>query len=350
MTRISGLTCFFLVTLRLVIGWHFLVEGAHKLHTHWVGNTNTNTPWTGEGFFREGIGPAAPYFRDLLGDPDKQALAVLKPEDDQLPSALSAQGQDYLDRFSAFYGLDADQKARATTLLADVKGKALAWLKGGVTEVKKTFPSGTVEVKETTPPRVAAYEAKLREIDDTLGRRLPEFNADVVKGHLRELKADAAALRIGLLGDLNTIFDGFKKSLTGLLTEEQRSKGTLPEPPSRRPIDYLDQATMWTHTVLGASLLFGLFTRLASFGLAVFLVLVNLVAPALPYAPTPPGAVGYYLYVNLYVIEAVALLTLATVPTGRWFGLDALVSYLNPFRRRPAAAPDRGVAAAPARR
>ena len=62
---------------------------------------------------------------------------------------------------------------------------------------------------------------------------------------------------------------------------------------------------------------------------------MTLVAPALPYAPTPPGAIGFYLYVNLYVIEMIALLMLATVPTGRWFGLDALLHQLNPFRRSP---------------
>jgi len=59
-----------------------------------------------------------------------------------------------------------------------------------------------------------------------------------------------------------------------------------------------------------------------------------LIAPALPYAPAPPGAIGNYLYINLYVIEMIALLVLATLPTGRWLGLDAVVHHLNPFRRR----------------
>src|SRR5207244_1860430 len=121
MTRISGLTCFLLVTLRLVIGWHFLVEGVHKIHSHQIGKTATNTPWTSEGFFREGIGPAAPYFRQLLGDPDQQALARLKPDNDQFSPALATDWQNYLDRFTAFYGLSDDQKAKGNTLLADAK-------------------------------------------------------------------------------------------------------------------------------------------------------------------------------------------------------------------------------------
>src|SRR4051812_26360971 len=164
MTRISGLTCFLLILLRLAIGWHFLVEGVHKIHTHWVGKTATNTPWTGAGFFAEGVGPAAPWFRQVLGDPDREALARLQPENDQLPPALAAEWQDYLDRYAAHYGFDADQKAKATALLADAKGKALTWLKSGVTEVTTAFPSGTVEEKLSTPERVIRYEAKLREI------------------------------------------------------------------------------------------------------------------------------------------------------------------------------------------
>jgi uncharacterized membrane protein YphA (DoxX/SURF4 family) len=335
MTRISGLTCFFLVTLRLAIGWHFLVEGVHKIQSHQIGKTATNTPWTSEGFFREGIGPAAPYFHQLLGDPDEQALARLKPQNGPFPPGLAADWRSYLDRFAAFYGLSDDQKTKATTLLADAKGKTLTWLKSGISEVKKTFPSGAVEAKETTAQRVAEYEAKLREIGDDLEKKLPAFGEDVEKQRLRALKADAAKLRTELLADLAKQSEAFKSSLDNVLTPEQHSKGALPDAEEHTPIYYLDRATMWTHTILGGCLLLGLFTRLASFGLAVFLLLVTLVAPALPYAPTPPGAIGFYLYVNLYVIEMIALLLLATVPTGRWFGLDALVYYLNPFRRRP---------------
>src|SRR5262249_39548666 len=155
-------------------------------------------------------------------------------------------------------------------------------------------------------------------------------NQDVEQARLRALKADAAKMRSELLDDLNTQSDAFKKSLANVLTNDQKAKGAMPDVPRLRPIDFLDHLTMWTHAVLGGGVLLGLFTRPASLGLAVFLMLVTLVAPALPYGPTPPGAIGYYLYVNLYVIEMVALFLLATVPTGRWFGLDALAGHLNP--------------------
>ena len=44
MTRINGWACFFLVSLRLAIGWHFFIEGLHKIHTHQIGKTATSKP------------------------------------------------------------------------------------------------------------------------------------------------------------------------------------------------------------------------------------------------------------------------------------------------------------------
>src|SRR3954451_5046737 len=59
-------TRFFLVALRLAIGWHILFEGLEKL----------NSPtWSSEVYLRESVGPLAPAFRDLAGD---SALARLR--------------------------------------------------------------------------------------------------------------------------------------------------------------------------------------------------------------------------------------------------------------------------------
>ena len=50
-----------------------------------------------------------------------------------------------------------------------------------------------------------------------------------------------------------------------------------------------------------------------------------LAVPALPWLPTGPPGEGNYLFVNKNVIEMLALFALAGIPTGRWFGVDALV-------------------------
>src|SRR5437879_6329211 len=119
MTRISGLACFFLVALRLAVGWHFLVEGAHKVRTHQTGQTSWNAPWTGEGFFKEGIGPAAPYFREYLHLDEKDALARLKGEDQRLPTPVDAEWDDYFARFTAHYELTDAQKVEAAGKLGE---------------------------------------------------------------------------------------------------------------------------------------------------------------------------------------------------------------------------------------
>jgi hypothetical protein len=42
---------------------------------------------------------------------------------------------------------------------------------------------------------------------------------------------------------------------------------------------------------------------------------------------------GKYLFVNKNLIEAIALLALATLRSGYWFGVDALLRSIWPFRR-----------------
>ena len=49
---------FFLLALRLAIGWHFLFEGLHKVNSYLVGPTETNRPFTSEPYFRNAPGPA----------------------------------------------------------------------------------------------------------------------------------------------------------------------------------------------------------------------------------------------------------------------------------------------------
>jgi uncharacterized membrane protein YphA (DoxX/SURF4 family) len=338
MTRINGLACFFLVALRLTIGWHFLVEGVHKIQTHREGLTTTNTPWTGAGFFREGIGPAAQFARQTLHLDDADSLARIKAKDHRLPEAINAEWDDYFNRFVLHYGLTKEQEGAAAAKLEESKTKLRAWVSGEVpSEVKKVVAWGTETVKETVPDRLAEYEAKINQAAEAIARRLPEFNADVEKTRLRTLKTDAQRILTELLNDLDSRTAEMKKSLSDVLTAEQREKGPVPDSTSRKPIEWLDQATMWGHAILGGCLLLGLFSRLASFLLALFLLSVTLIAPALPYAPLPPGSIGFYLYVNLYVIEMLALFALASMPTGRWFGLDTLVYAITQRPSRPLA-------------
>jgi hypothetical protein len=56
--------------------------------------------------------------------------------------------------------------------------------------------------------------------------------------------------------------------------------------------------------------------------------------PPWPGLPAAPMAEGHYLFVNKNLIEMLALLCLATTRSGCWAGLDGLLQFLNPWRRR----------------
>lgn len=52
---------FFLVALRLVIGWHFLYEGLIKVFT---------SSWTASGYLMDSKGFMSPVFKGIAGNPD----------------------------------------------------------------------------------------------------------------------------------------------------------------------------------------------------------------------------------------------------------------------------------------
>lgn len=319
--RISGLACFLLIALRLVIGWHFLVEGYYKIRTHQIGKTSTNTPWSSEPFFREAHGPIADWYRDQLDLSDDTPLERIK-------SFRDVEWDDYVDRLSKHYDLDADQRAAVESKLSEFKRALKSWRDDdSKSEVAMPTVWGTVEVRQSVSARLAEFDAKKKQIREIQESEQTAFNDGVGAARLRALKTESAKILNELLADLRSRTDAMKAAVieSAKLTVSQKAKGPLLEPSaSLRKIDRVNTATMWMQAILGGFLLIGLFTRLSSFLLAGFLLQVVLLMPALPAAPTAPGEMGHYLYVDLHVIEMVALLVLAAIPTGKWFGMDAL--------------------------
>jgi uncharacterized membrane protein YphA (DoxX/SURF4 family) len=328
MVRISGLGCFFLVALRLVIGWHFAVEGVWKIRTHQIGKTSTNTPWTSEGFFREACGPVGEWYRKQMGIGDKAALSRFKRENAENPIPAETEWIHYFSRFASHYSLTSDQRA-ACQKVFDVQLASLGdWLRGeSAPIVKRQFVWGTADVPTTFPAQSDEYEAKQREIAEIQASEQTNFNKDVDRTRLRTLKTEAARILNDIVAEYDIRTKAMRKDLeeNAKLTPEQLKLGSVAEPAvPPRIIDKLDTLTMWMQAVFGGFLLIGLCTRLSSLVLAGFLLQVVILTPALPWVSPPPGTVGHYLYVDMHVIEMVALLALAAIPTGRWFGLDAL--------------------------
>jgi thiosulfate dehydrogenase [quinone] large subunit len=100
-----------------------------------------------------------------------------------------------------------------------------------------------------------------------------------------------------------------------------------------------DLITTWGLIAVGALLMLGLFTRLASIGGIGFLILFYLCNPPfVGYFYSLPSE-GSYLIVNKNIVELAALLVVFTTGSGRFAGLDRIVRGL--LARRPKAAVQR---------
>ena len=90
--------------------------------------------------------------------------------------------------------------------------------------------------------------------------------------------------------------------------------------------------TMWGLTLVGAFLILGLFTRLASLAGIAFVLMFYLAAPPwIGYFYAIPTE-GSYLIVNKNLIEVAALAVIFFTGSGRFAGLDRILSGL--FRRK----------------
>jgi thiosulfate dehydrogenase (quinone) large subunit len=98
-------------------------------------------------------------------------------------------------------------------------------------------------------------------------------------------------------------------------------------------LDNANAVTMWGLTIVGALLMLGLFTRLASLAGIGFILLFYLCNPPfVGYFYSIPTE-GSYLVVNKNLVEVCALLVIFTTGSGRFAGIDRIVHLV--FARRP---------------
>ena len=370
---------FFLLALRLAIGWHFLFEGLYKVNTHLVGPTETNKPFTSEPYFRNAPGPVGAFMRKQFNDPAatiqdrvktakeprgpafaslplaEQAAAcpasVAKRFDDLESNAqeavhveakkeLAKAGEDEAKSLKEAK-TDAEkatvkesaEKARQAARKRDESAAEIAkeritaakaayarWVEGAEGHPTKV-KSVTGDVMLTAPQRLAHLEWLRKEVKAADEQRA----AGLGNGTGTEQKR-AAELRTDLLtaeSDLAKDADAFVAELQQDITVGQPVEETA-KPRSRG--QWMDIVTMWFLVAVGACLMLGLLTRLACLLGVGFLIITYLTYPPFPWYPLPPNTEGNPVFINKNVIEGLALLVLATFPTGRWMGLDALIA------------------------
>ncbi|MHC4877347.1 MAG: DoxX family protein [Planctomycetota bacterium] len=167
--------------------------------------------------------------------------------------------------------------------------------------------------------KLKEYRERLTRYEDRLAKASTEFEWD----HLQKTNKELQTLRGEVTSPIKAMEKELKDAADKLLTTEQRSRGAVPEPwTSLRIVNTMTIAGL---TILGTLLILGLMTRFAALAAAVMLFNFYLAMPPLPGVPEMPGPEHSFI-VNKNLIEVIALIGFALMPTGQWFGLDGLLS------------------------
>ena len=329
----NNLTRILLVVLRLSIGWFFVAEGLEKVHPH---PTTNFKEWTSAGYLKQSSGPLSPFFQwQTGGNADEMPLERLTVHGEEVSPALRQDWTQYLQRFAGHYKLTDAQRDEAQKKLDESLVNAGKWLSNTTSkkELDKNaaFPTASFAPRKSPVERIADYRAKVEEYRQAENEANMAFGEDVYKAKLRAMKADAAKMRADLLADLE---EPMRKALASVLDDDQKLMPALGPPPGSPVLAWTDRVVGWGLVVVGAGLMFGLFTRLSCVGGALFLIMLYLALPPFPWSPENLRAEGPNVFVNKNLIMAVALLALATTRSGMWFGLDGLVQLLNPWSYR----------------
>lgn len=220
---------FFILALRLAIGWHFMFEGLHKIQSHYVGPTDSNRVFTSEPYFAVADGPLGPLVRERIGDPAKliQSRIVAKqtsgttpgeaptaktPDEKfvkLVPDAVKTEWDQYLAKFNEVYG-QADEKT-AEKIFA----KYGRWITGVDVGKESKIRYVQSDVGLTVPQRlahIAKLEAAYQELKDRIKPGLGQgYGYD--QKHITASKAELTTARADLLADADSLLTDMKKEL-----------------------------------------------------------------------------------------------------------------------------------------
>lgn len=174
---------------------------------------------------------------------------------------------------------------------------------------------GDVEVYKDLIERYEASYAKAKE----------QFQWDHLERQWKELQEK----RRSLVGPVQALEKELMEDANKLLSAEQLMMGPPPQPVTE--MSQINARTMWGLTIIGLLLMVGLLTRLSAIGGAGLLTLFYMAMPPWPGVQEIPS-IEHNLIVNKVFVEMIALLAIAALPSGKWFGIDAIFAAL--FRRR----------------
>jgi uncharacterized membrane protein YphA (DoxX/SURF4 family) len=320
------LAAFFIILLRIAIGWHFLYEGCEKVE----GTLTGKEPFSAEMYVRSATGPFVSSFRAMLPDVDSKAMLD--------PAQLKAKWQDDVSVIAGHYGFDQEQRDKAQKSLEESLQWADFWFADpvNVEKIKKyDHDLGQILANENNRDALSyeteravdarrSVEADRRALIAPLIARQNALREAVAKFALPDQAKAAGATREMVLGWLDRV--GLGAGSSG------HSQATDPVPVRWTSLDVINTVTMFGLIAIGFCLIAGFLTPFAALSAAAFLTMIYLSMPPWPGLPANPKAEGHYLFVSKNLIELIACLVIAVTPSGHWIGLDAL--FFGAARRR----------------
>jgi uncharacterized membrane protein YphA (DoxX/SURF4 family) len=295
------------VLLRISIGWHLCYEGLTKIDPYWAAlmrqpaekeNKGYADPFSAEGYLRASTGPLRHHFRNMI--PDLHGLRKLDLE------TLKEDWNGAVNNAVLDLGLRQEQVRALNERLADLLQRAAAHV-------------------ESQKAKIDVYKSDVEawRIDDANDRYGARVDLQTRWGKLETTRRELTAPILDLQRELDAAIV--------LVQDAQQTTVDVTPPKTLKdffrmsPLERANFMTKWGLAICGGLMIVGLFSRLASLGGAGLLAMFYFSLPPWPGLPPVPGTEGSYLIVNKNLVEMIACLVLATMPTGVWGGLDALV-------------------------
>jgi uncharacterized membrane protein YphA (DoxX/SURF4 family) len=266
-------------------------------------------------------GKKATADEEAPAEPEADAATEEKsPDDEPADGAEDPVVKKWRDAVNALY--------KSTSKLS-LKERLQVLLKEDPDRVGVILESQQGTIDHERPGKKQVYEHLLSRYEKNL-KDAQAVRLGFQNEHLDKQWREILEKRAELVGPVDALTAEFHANAYKLLDAAQSQRGPVPEPDSK--IRQINLITMWSLTILGVALMAGLFSRLSALGAAGLLLLFYLPMPPWPGVPEPPGP-EHSLYVNKNLIEFIACLALASMPTGRWIGIDAFIRRFI-FRRK----------------
>lgn len=249
---------------------------------------------------------------------ERELLLALAPVDGEMTDEVRASREAYRKAVDDVY-------KRASRLSFHERLKVLLEVdpdRVGILYKEKDGAEVQVRVGE-----IAFYKELVQRYEDGMAKASQKYQWD----HLDRQWTELQQKRQQVVGPVKALDAELRDTAEKLLSLDQLQAGPVPEPETQ--VSQINWRTMWGLAIIGVLLMVGLFTRLAALGGAALLTLFYMAVPPWPGVPEIPGPEHNFI-VNKVFVEMAALLAIAAMPTGRWFGVDAVFAAM--FRRRKA--------------